>query len=269
MAESLTDADLSTAETMRRIRGSKTPWIILAIVTLASVGAIYWLRGQLQLADARAAAAETASVQLQRQHDALTRARTDLEKRVAELEHETADLTALNNRLSSDVQSKDEELAKLKVTYDALEQKMKAEIGAGDIRLTNVGGRLQVDLVDKILFDSGDATISKRGEEVLSRVGQVLATIRDKQIQVSGHTDTQRISEKIAAQFPTNWELSVARATNVTRFLQEKAGVPSPLLVASGYGEFHPVASNATPQGRARNRRIEILLTPIIQPVAK
>jgi chemotaxis protein MotB len=97
------------------------------------------------------------------------------------------------------------------------------------------------------------------------RVGAILAAINDKQIQVSGHTDQLPIGEKRSAQFPTNWELSVARATNVVRFLQEKANVPGDRLVASGYGEFHPVASNKTSAGRARNRRIEILLTPLLE----
>ena len=104
---------------------------------------------------------------------------------------------------------------------------MKDEIAKGDIQLSQSGGKLRVDLVDKILFDSGEAVISKRGEGVLARVGAVLATMDDKQIQVSGHTDSNPISEKLAAQFPTNWELSVTRAVNVVRFLEEKANVPA------------------------------------------
>jgi chemotaxis protein MotB len=103
---------------------------------------------------------------------------------------------------------------------------------------------------------------------VLARVGGVLATMDDKQIQVSGHTDSHPISEKLAPQFPTNWELSTARAVNVVRFLQEKANVPAKNLVATGYGEYHPIASNKSSTGRARNRRIEILLTPSLDPKA-
>jgi chemotaxis protein MotB len=118
-----------------------------------------------------------------------------------------------------------------------------------------------------VLFDSGEAQISKRGEGVLGRVGAVLAQIDDKQIQVSGHTDNQPVvGEKLLAQFPSNWELSAARAINVVRFLSEKAGVPPQRVVASSYGEHHPIASNKTPAGRARNRRIEILLTPLLDP---
>src|SRR6185312_4221537 len=126
-----------------------------------------------------------------------------------------------------------------------------------------------MDLVDKVLFDSGEATISTRGAEVLQRVATVLASIDDKQIQVSGHTDDSPISPRLTAQFPTNWELSTARATNVVRFLSEKGGVPGKRLVASGYGPYQPIASNNNAAGRARNRRIEILLTPLLESVPK
>jgi chemotaxis protein MotB len=166
------------------------------------------------------------------------------------------------------VTAKSGELAELKGTYDKLEDKMKDEIAKGDISLSQDGGRLRVGLVDKILFDSGEAAISKRGEEVLARVGAVLAAIDDKQIQVSGHTDRTPISDKLAGQFPSNWELSTARAINVVRFLSEKASVPPQRLVASGYGEYHPIANNKTAAGRAKNRRIEILLTPSLAPKA-
>lgn len=254
---------------VRRRSSSRLPWLLLLLVITASGAAIYWLRGQLELQTARADAAELATSKKQQALEEVSKARAAVESRKGELEQEVTELIIANEQLSSDVRAKADELAKLKVTYTQIEEKLKKEIGSGDIRLSQVGGRLQVQLVDKILFDSGDARISKRGEGVLTRVGQVLAPIEDKQIQVSGHTDNAPISEKLAAQFPTNWELSVTRATNVVRFLAEKTGVPERLLVATGHGPHRPVASNATPQGRARNRRIEILLTPLIQPVAK
>jgi chemotaxis protein MotB len=144
---------------------------------------------------------------------------------------------------------------------------MKAEIKKGDIQVTHVGGKIQLALVDKILFSSGEAVISKEGEKVLERVGQVLAPVKDKLIQVSGHTDDSPPGDKLRSQFPTNWELSVARATNVVRFLEEKAGVPGGRLVATGHGQHRPVATNINASGRARNRRIEILLMPLIQTV--
>lgn len=192
-----------------------------------------------------------------------------LKATVGRLERENGELIARKTELSLDVAAKDAELARLKATYDELEQRMQSEIQRGDIKLSQVGGRLQVDLIDKVLFDSGEATISKRGEEVLARVGAVLAEIEDKQILVSGHTDDSPPTAKIADRFPTNWELSVLRASNVVRFLQEKAKVRGNRLVASGHGQYRPVATNATATGRARNRRIEILLIPLIEPVKR
>jgi len=192
----------------------------------------------------------------------------DLAAKIEKLETEKTELEAGKEELAKEVAAKSGEIAELKGTYDKLEEKMKDEIAHGDIRLSQSGGRLRVDLVDKILFDSGEAVISKRGEGVLSRVGAVLAAMDDKQIQVSGHTDSNPISEKLATQFPTNWELSVTRAVNVVRFLEEKASVPAKNLIATGYGQYHPIASNKSAAGRARNRRIEILLTPSLAPKA-
>jgi Flagellar motor protein len=182
------------------------------------------------------------------------------------LEADKAALTAARDNLARSVEEKSSELATLKSTTDKLREKMKDEIAKGDIQLTESGGKLRVGLVDKILFESGEASVSKRGEGVLARVGAVLAGIEDRQIQVSGHTDNTPISDKLKQQYPTNWELSVARATNVVRFLQDKAAVPADRLVASGSGEYQPIASNRTAAGRAKNRRIELLLTPSLAP---
>jgi chemotaxis protein MotB len=195
--------------------------------------------------------------------------------KAAELEVEKAQLVAdkealetAKAELSRNVEAKEGELSQLKGTYDSFRDKMKDEIARGDINLEQTGGKLRVGLVDKILFDPGEAEISKRGEAVLARLAEALAGIPDKQIQVSGHTDKLPINSKLSERYPTNWELSTARATQVVRFLAEKAGVPAQRLVASGYGEFHPRASNKTPAGRAKNRRIEILLTPMLAPRA-
>jgi len=240
---------------------SNGPWVV-AFLALAGAGA-----GGYYLHQGRQHARQDATAATQRAQAAEAE-KTDLAQKVEKLESEKTELAKDKEELSKDVQAKAGELEQLKGTYDKLEDKMKDEIAKGDIRLSQSGGRLRVDLVDKILFDSGEAVVSKRGEGVLARVGAVLATMDDKQIQVSGHTDSHPISEKLTTQFPTNWELSTARAVNVVRFLQEKANVPAKNLVATGYGEYHPIASNKSSTGRARNRRIEILLTPSLDPKA-
>jgi chemotaxis protein MotB len=191
---------------------------------------------------------------------------TELETQKMQLEADKDALETAKAELSKSMEAKEGELNELKGTYDGFREKMKEEIARGDINLEQTGGKLRVGLVDKILFDPGEAEISKRGEGVLARVAEALSGIPDKQIQVSGHTDKMPINSKLIEKYPTNWELSTARATQVVRFLAEKANVPPQRLVASGYAEFHPIASNKTPMGRARNRRIEILLTPMLAP---
>jgi len=240
---------------------SNGPWIMAFLALAGAAGGGYWLHQGRQNARQDAAAA-------QQKARAAEDEKAELAQKLEKLESEKAELAKEKEDLSKDVQAKTGELAALKGTYDKLEEKMKDEIDKGDIRLSQSGGKLRVDLVDKILFDSGEAVVSKRGEGVLARVGGVLATMDDKQIQVSGHTDSNPISEKLAPQFPTNWELSVTRAVNVVRFLEEKANVPAKNLIATGYGQYHPIASNKSAAGRARNRRIEILLTPSLDPKA-
>jgi len=240
---------------------SNGPWFVAFLALAGAAGGGYYLHQGRQHAREDAAAATQRA-------QAAEEAKTELTAKVEKLETEKTELATAKEELSKDVQAKTGELEQLKGTYNQLEDKMKDEIAKGDIKLSQSGGRLRVDLVDKILFDSGEAVISKRGEGVLSRVGAVLAAMDDKQIQVSGHTDSNPISEKLATQFPTNWELSVTRAVNVVRFLEEKASVPAKNLIATGYGQYHPIASNKSAAGRARNRRIEILLTPSLDPKA-
>jgi chemotaxis protein MotB len=240
-------------------RSSLLPWVVAVLVAIAGVaGAVLlWLRVQVAQADAARTATALA---------AATAEQAQLAKRVEQLEAEKADLAALRSELSSQVAAKQEELQKLQGTYQELESKMKEEIAKGDVRLSQAGGRIKVDLVDEILFDVGDASINTRGEGVLSRVGGVLANVADRKIQVSGHTDDLPISERLHDRYPTNWELASARATNVVRFLEEKAGIPGRRLVAAAYGPWEPISSNRTAKGRARNRRIEIVLTPQLAP---
>ncbi|RKG88410.1 OmpA/MotB family protein [Corallococcus terminator] len=238
------------------------PWLVTALVTVLAGLVLYLSHRSTTAADAAATAAAT------RASDAEA-AKQLLETKLAALEAEREKLTTEKDQLNTEkaqlsqtVQEQEAELARLKATYEDLQDKMKKEIAEGAVRLTQNEGRIQVDLVDKVLFDSGDASISARGQEVLTRLGGVLAKVDDKRIQVSGHTDDSPPSQKLQATFPTNWELSVARAVNVVRFLQDKGGVPAKRMLAAGYGDTRPLGANASPQGRARNRRIELLLIP-------
>ena len=139
---------------------------------------------------------------------------------------------------------------------------LQKEIEDGQVKITQLADRLSVTLVDKILFPSGQANLTSGGVRVLRQVGKTLKTTSGKVIRVEGHTDNIPISSNLVEKFPTNWELSTTRATNVVRFLQDKVGIKGNRLQAVGMSEFHPVASNKTRKGRSQNRRIEIALLP-------
>ena len=190
---------------------------------------------------------------------------TDLSFRIQKLEKEKEVITKqLEEKIASISKEKEEEIDKLKGTYDELVLDMKSEIEQGQIKITQLVDRLSVSMVDKILFPSGRAEITPEGLKVLERVGNVLKNTKNKTIRVEGHTDNVPIlpGTKLQEIYPTNWELSSARATNVVRFLQEKVEIEPDRLRVVGMSEYHPVASNETPEGCSQNRRIEITLIP-------
>jgi chemotaxis protein MotB len=136
--------------------------------------------------------------------------------------------------------------------------KFKKLIDAGKLQVKIIDGRMVLALPTDVLFDSGSAKLSKAGLEAVTEVAAVLKTIKQRRFQVEGHTDTVPIR---TARFPSNWELSQARALGVVKAMV--AGGMNPLsLSAAGYGEYHPVATNDTEIGKAQNRRIEIVLVP-------
>ena len=160
---------------------------------------------------------------------------------------------------------KAEQLEKATQTYQDLTKKLEKEIQEGQVQITEMKNRLTMTMVDKIIFPSGSAEISKAGKKVLDKVVSILKDIKDKRIQVEGHTDNVRIVSELKNRYPTNWELSTARATEVVRYLQEHGGIDPALLSATGYGEFQPVTSNDAEEGRHKNRRIEIVLLPLLK----
>ena len=179
----------------------------------------------------------------------------------------------LTGRLEEEVakvsREKEEEMARVRATHDEMLKAMQKEVEQGQVKITQLADRLSLNIVDKILFPSGEDHISEQGKEVLKRVGAVLKQAKDKTIRIEGHTDNVPIAKPLKARFPSNWELSTARATNVVRFLQDEAGIDANSLEAVGLGEYHPLASNKTPAGRSQNRRIEIILFPRVRSLTK
>ena len=129
------------------------------------------------------------------------------------------------------------------------------------VTVTRLDERLRIMVPDTLLFSSGSAEISQEGQRIILAVARRLAAIVGP-VEVQGHTDDRPIRGKLAGHFPTNWELSAARATAVVRLMEEEGGIKSERLSGAGLSMHRPVASNATEQGRARNRRIEIVVTP-------
>ncbi len=187
----------------------------------------------------------------------------NLRARVNDLEDMLDDLRQTSEELEAVVEEKEQERAAMVATQDELLGELEREISDGQIQVRRLRNMLRVGMVDEILFDSGEATIKPSGREVLTRVGEVLKRAEDRQVVVQGHTDNVQIAGRLAERFPTNWELSAARAVNVARFLQEEVGMDPSRLGAAGFSEYRPRADNETEKGRQMNRRIEIVLAPI------
>ncbi len=198
--------------------------------------------------------------------DGILRSRADsLSQSIVELRRKVADLDAENRMLKAEnaslVKAREEQVQKVSATYESMLEKMKSEISKGQITISELKGKLTVNMVDSILFDSGKAEVKKGGLEILGKVISILKDVKDKSIRIEGHTDNVQISRALAQRYPTNWELSAARAINVARYLQDE-GIDPGQLSAVAYGEWKPVGENDTPEGRAKNRRIEIVLVP-------
>jgi chemotaxis protein MotB len=143
-----------------------------------------------------------------------------------------------------------------------MEQQMRTALQSKDVTISELRGSLTVNILDRVLFDSGEAELKPEGEKVLSQVAGVLTQHTNRQIYVIGHTDNVPIRSTVFSRYASNWELSTARATSAVRYLAEQAGVDASRLAAIGSGEYHPVADNGTAEGRAKNRRISIVIVP-------
>lgn len=165
----------------------------------------------------------------------------------------------------NDTRARLEELRRLQAAAEARTARFRelllrfhALVDAGRLKILMREGRMLLELQSDPLFDSGRAEIKPAGRETLREIAAVLRTMPDRHFQVAGHTDDVKIQR---TRFPSNWELSTARAVEVVRLLIE-SGMNPANLSAAGYGEFAPVAPNTTPEGRSKNRRIEIGLVP-------
>ncbi|MBN2359888.1 MAG: OmpA family protein [Deltaproteobacteria bacterium] len=180
----------------------------------------------------------------------------ELGARVQQLESERAALSGRQQKLLDEKRALEQKTQE----YDALAAKLKEEVDAGRIELTNLRGRMAVKLSDKVLFASGSARIRDEGRQALAKLAEVFKTLPGKALRVEGHTDNVPVAK--GGPHASNWDLSSARSLAVVNYLQE-AGIDAARLSAEACGQYRPIASNDTPEGRAQNRRIEIVIVPL------
>jgi chemotaxis protein MotB len=193
---------------------------------------------------------------------------TKLANRLSELGENVQKLLGDKNALATDLAETREREAKLRreqeaqrarmAKYKKVIEKFQKLVTSGKLKIRIVRGRMVVEMASNILFPSGSADLIDEGKLALEELAGILSTIGDRAFQVAGHTDNVPIKSK---KFPSNWELSTARAVTVVKYLQEH-GVDPNRLSASGYAEFQPAAPNETEAGKQQNRRIEIVLMP-------
>lgn len=200
---------------------------------------------------------------------------TLLQKQIEQLKNENATLSNTindkSNALSQNQQALAEQqkkLAQLQALLD--QQKMKAEalkkkmadalvgFSANELTVTQKNGKVYVSLSESLLFPSGSAVVNEKGKEALSKLAAVLVLNPDISVDIEGHTD----SIPIRTKYEDNWALSTARATSIVRILVNDYKVDPRNVVASGHSMYDPMATNSTPEGRAQNRRTEIILSP-------
>lgn len=199
-------------------------------------------------------------VQLISELEEFRQAKEQLDVEVAELAERKEQLEIDLAKTSQQLAARTHEVDSLRSTYDGLVNDLQSEVAAGRVQIEQLRDGLHVKLAQEILFDSGSAELSREGERVLGKVAGRLTQV-DHKIEVQGHSDNVRISGALATRYASNWELAGARAAVVVRLLV-KRGVPKERLQATSFGETQPVSPNDTPEGRARNRRIDIRLVP-------
>jgi len=204
--------------------------------------------------------------ELQAERAALERERNALKEEKAALERDKATLERDQERLRAQNEALEEEKARLLAAsresqrqYDALVKDLSQELEKGELQVRRYKDMLTVDVAEQLFFDSGRAALKETGKAVLKKVAEAMRSYEDKAIRVVGHTDNVPIASALRKVFPSNWELSAARATTVVRFLQE-AGIEPQRLIATGRAEYEPIAPNDSEAGRQKNRRIEITL---------
>lgn len=198
--------------------------------------------------------------------DSLTRANEETNRRMVELRTENSRLTQEMSSMQVAQQEKIQSVAKtyetwLTNTKAVIGREMKTEIGKGQVIVKESRGALTMNLLASVLFEPGSVEPSVGGRSILQKAVPILKGIKAKSIRVEGHTDNLPGEGRYWSNYPTNWELSAARAASVVRYLEEQ-GVDPRVLSVIAFGQHRPIGDNGTPLGRMSNRRIEIIIAP-------
>jgi chemotaxis protein MotB len=193
-------------------------------------------------------------------------------KMALDLEQTKAELAKLKDLSDSEKKVLEQKLAEQQIAMEKfkattvqadtkLEESLKKELADKDVQISRLQDQLKVTVASEILFPSGSAELSPEGVDVLRKVANAANRVQDE-VRVDGHTDSDPIAPVLAQYYPTNWELSTARAAVAVRTLEATGMVPASRLSAVGYGDSRPVAPNDSAEGKAKNRRVEIVFTP-------
>jgi chemotaxis protein MotB len=178
------------------------------------------------------------------------------------------DLEASSTRLAELEKMMADKEAAMKKLKETLSKSLKAFEGKG-LTVTERDGKVYVSMENKLLFESGSWTVGSEGKKAVDLVGKVLGDNPDISVLIEGHTDNDKITGTIGGGVENNWDLSTKRATAIVNILSANAKVKKENLTAAGRGEYAPLMSNDTAEGKAKNRRIEIILTPKLDEISK
>lgn len=214
---------------------------------------------------------------------------SNLQEQVAQLEQKLKEMGATNAQLSESASATKAQLSSSKAAYAEQQRKLEqlqslldqqkqtaaalrkkmadalSGFSSNELTVTQKNGKVYVSLSENLLFPSGSADVNTKGKEALSKLAAVLIVNPDISVNIEGHTD----SIPIRTKYPDNWALSTARSTAIVRILTNTYHVDPTKIVASGHSQYDPVESNSTPEGRAKNRRTEIILSPKLDELYK
>ena len=252
-----------TASESSERKSTFLPWGVAVVATILSILLVF--RGILpaqKLADECEEKASRLEGELKGVQQGAESQSKQINDLLADKEGLSQEATVTKVRLEQALAEKEKALDELEKAKKELSETLGTQIASGDVLLKEVNGELVVDVADKLLFDTGQTELNEAGQALLAEVAKSIKRLPKSQVfRVGGHTDSQRVvSKELVEQYPTNWELAAARATNVVRHLQEKGGVPGRQLIAAAFSQYQPASTNKTEQGRQKNRRIEIVL---------